>query len=171
MKYPDSASSLAPPSQSPSGTMGVALRYSCRYSPWFSHGSFIPMLIFTSREISMQGKYIIIRMRFQRCIYNIYCVFLHLCPALQFFVLWPFRKPGGSGSRIEQHSQTPAEKAERNRLSAFLTVIERLCYNSGRACPSPCTRIGFVHSSAWAVSPDSGESAHFVFLALIRRFT
>lgn len=171
MKYPDSASSLAPPSQSPSGTMGVALRYSCRYSPWISHGSFILMLIFTLREISMRGKYIIIQMQFQRCIYNIYCVFCICVLLCRFSFFGLSGSPAAVAGYIEQHSQTPAEKAERNRLSAFLTVIERLCYNSGRACPSPCTRIGLVHSSAWAVSPDSGESAHFVFPALIRRFT
>lgn len=47
MKYPDSASPLPPPSQLPSGILEVALRYSCRYSLWIAHSSFIPMLIFT----------------------------------------------------------------------------------------------------------------------------
>lgn len=74
----------------------------------------------------MQIEYIIIQTQFQRFIRIIYCVFLHSCFASPFriFDVQVFRRR--RMGNIEQHSQSPPEKAERNRLSAFLTVIKRL---------------------------------------------
>ena len=47
--------------------IGVAPRYSCRYSPWITHGSFILMLLFTfTGDSSMYPKHITRRRQIQR---------------------------------------------------------------------------------------------------------